>query len=61
MIYENGILTRGLSRGDGVVGEDILENIKTISSIPKKINSNNIPKLLEIRCEVYISKKIFKI
>ncbi len=59
LIYENGILTRGLSRGDGVVGEDILENIKTISSIPKKINSNNIPKLLEIRCEVYISKKNF--
>ena len=59
LIYENGILTRGLSRGDGVVGEDILENIKTISSIPKKINSNNIPKLLEIRCEIYISKKNF--
>ena len=59
LIYENGVLTRGLSRGDGVVGEDILENIKTISSIPKKINSNNIPKLLEIRCEVYISKKDF--
>ncbi len=59
LIYENGILTRGLSRGDGVIGEDILENIKTINSIPKKINSTNIPKLLEIRCEVYIGKKNF--
>ena len=59
LIYENGILTRGLSRGDGVVGEDILENLKTISSIPQKIRSKDIPDLIEIRCEVFISKKDF--
>jgi len=59
LIYEEGILTRGLSRGDGVYGEDILENLKTISSIPKKIEANDVPKLLEIRCEIYISKKDF--
>jgi DNA ligase (NAD+) len=59
LIYENGILTRGLSRGDGVVGEDILQNLKTISSIPKKIVSKDLPKLLEIRCEIYIGKKDF--
>ena len=40
-------------------GEDILENLKTIKEIPKKIISNNIPKLLEIRCEIYIGKKDF--
>ena len=59
LIYEKGILTKGLSRGDGVVGEDILENLKTISNIPQKIQSKNIPNLIEIRCEVFISKKNF--
>ena len=59
LIYEKGLLTKGLSRGDGVVGEDILENLKTISSIPKKIEAKEIPDLLEIRCEIYISKKDF--
>ena len=60
LIYENGILIKGLSRGDGKIGENILENLKTISSIPKKINSVNIPKLIEIRCEIFISKKDFE-
>ena len=59
LIYENGVLTRGLSRGDGVVGEDILGNLKTISSIPKSIGSKTIPKLLEVRCEIFIGKKDF--
>ena len=59
LIYENGLLTRGLSRGDGSTGEDILENLKTINDIPKKILSNEVPNLLEIRCEVYIGKKDF--
>jgi len=59
LIYENGILTRGLSRGDGETGEDILENLKTIKNLPKKILDKNIPNLLEIRCEVYIGKKDF--
>jgi len=59
LIYEKGNLIRGLSRGDGEIGEDILENLKTISSIPKKIYANDVPELLEIRCEVYIGKKDF--
>jgi DNA ligase (NAD+) len=59
LIYEKGNLIRGLSRGDGKVGEDILENLKTINSIPKKINNTDVPKLLEIRCEIYIGKKDF--
>ena len=60
LIYQNGILIKGLSRGDGTVGEDILENLKTISDIPQKIDFKNVPKLIEIRCEIYIGKKDFK-
>ena len=59
LIYENGFLTRGLSRGDGTTGEDILPNLRTISTIPKILKIKDTPKLLEIRCEIYISKKDF--
>ena len=59
LIYEDGILTKGLSRGDGVIGEDILENLKTIDEIPKKIKDKNFPSLFEVRGEIYIGKKDF--
>ena len=59
LVYENGNLIRGLSRGDGATGEDILENLKTIKSIPKTINNKEVPKLLEIRCEIFIGKSDF--
>jgi DNA ligase (NAD+) len=60
LIYENGLLTKGLSRGDGIIGEDILQNLMTINEIPKKILDKKLPKILEIRGEVYIGKKDFK-
>ena len=60
LTYEKGILTKGLSRGDGIMGEDILENLKTIEEIPKKITDKYIPNILEIRGEVYIGKKDFE-
>ena len=60
LIYENGLLAKGLSRGDGILGEDILNNLMTIKSIPKKISSSDLPKIIEIRCEIYIGKKDFK-
>ena len=59
LVYKDGVLVKGLSRGDGIIGEDILENLKTIKEIPKKIKENNIPSLLEIRGEIYIGKKDF--
>ena len=60
LLYKNGILVQGLSRGDGVLGEDILKNLITIKEIPKKILDYEVPKLLEIRGEVYIGKKDFE-
>ena len=59
LIYEKGLLVKGLSRGDGIIGEDILSNLKTINDIPKVIKGETVPDLLEIRCEVYIGKKDF--
>ena len=49
LVYENGVLVKGLSRGDGITGEDILENLKTINEIPKKILDKNLPKTLALR------------
>ena len=58
--YVEGNLELGLSRGDGKAGEDITKNLKTIDDIPKKIDKPNVPNILEIRGEVYITKSDFK-
>lgn len=57
--YEKGIFVRGLTRGNGKVGDDITKNIATIKSLPKKLSSKDIPDILEFRAEVYLAKKIF--
>lgn len=55
--YTNGVLTRGSTRGDGDVGEDITENVKTIRSIPKNIDPDIA--FLEVRGEVYMPRAVF--
>ncbi len=55
--YRDGVLVRGSTRGDGLVGEDITDNIKTIRTVPKRLNKP-LP-FLEVRGEVYMSHKVF--
>ena len=59
LIYENGRFSEGCTRGDGIIGEDITQNLKTIPSIPLKLRGSFYPSLLEIRGEVFITKKKF--
>ena len=58
--YKNGDFIRGLSRGDGSVGEDITENLRTIKDIPMKILEKDFPKEIDIRGEVFIQNSDFK-
>jgi DNA ligase (NAD+) len=59
LLYENGRLVRGATRGDGSLGEDITANVRTINSIPLKLRGDNIPKLLEVRGEIYLPRPSF--
>ena len=56
--YENGVFTRGSTRGDGFIGEDVTANLKTIMSIPMKLNES--VSYLEVRGEVYMPRSVFE-
>ena len=57
--YEQGNLVQATTRGDGISGEDVTHNIRTMRSVPLKLNSSDIPEILEVRGEVFITKKDF--
>ncbi len=57
--YENGVLVQAATRGDGVVGEDVTENVALIPGIPQRLVGDNIPELVEIRGEVFFSSAEF--
>ena len=59
--YEHGVLTRALTRGDGVQGDDVINNIKTIPSIPWRIERNDIPDFFELRGEVLLPWERFEV
>jgi DNA ligase (NAD+) len=59
LTYENGLLIRGATRGDGVEGEDITQNVKTIRSIPLRLTLDNPPPRVEVRGEAFLGLDIF--
>ena len=59
LTYENGVLTKGVTRGDGVRGDDVTPNVKTIRSIPLEINQKGLPPSFEVRGEVFLPKNVF--
>ncbi|WP_036485833.1 NAD-dependent DNA ligase LigA [Myxosarcina sp. GI1] len=60
LTYENGILVKGATRGDGVRGEDITQNVRTIKTIPLKLNLDNPPATVEVRGEAFLPLDIFE-
>ncbi|BAW95716.1 DNA ligase, NAD-dependent [[Synechococcus] sp. NIES-970] len=60
LTYENGLLVRGVTRGDGVTGEDITANIRTIRTIPLRLNLKNPPPIVEVRGEAFLPLDTFE-
>ena len=60
LAYENGLFVQGATRGDGTTGEDVTTNLRTIKSIPLRLDLKKAPKLLEVRGEVLMFRKDFE-
>ena len=60
LTYENGVLVRGATRGDGIEGEDVTVNLRTVSSIPLRMRGDDLPALVEVRGEVYMPLSGFR-
>jgi DNA ligase (NAD+) len=59
LTYEDGLLTRGVTRGDGVRGDDVTANVKTIRSVPLSVKGKAVPAIFEVRGEVFLPKEVF--
>jgi len=58
--YEDGVLVQAATRGDGRVGEDVTVNVRTIADIPHELSGSDVPPVLEVRGEVYMSTEVFE-
>lgn len=59
LTYENGVLVRGVTRGDGITGEDVTQNVRTIRSIPLRLSLENPPPVIEVRGEAFLPLDTF--
>lgn len=60
LTYRDGVLERGITRGNGIEGEEITGNVRAINDIPLRLNGDDVPALIEVRGEVYIPRKAFQ-
>ena len=60
LLYEGGVLAKAATRGDGYTGEDITQNVRTIASVPLRLRGEGYPRTLEVRGEVYMTKRGFR-
>ena len=60
LTYERGRLVRGVTRGDGTTGEDVTSNVRTVQGIPHKLTDDNLPELVEVRGEIFMSMSDFE-
>jgi DNA ligase (NAD+) len=60
LTYEHGVLVRGVTRGDGITGEEITQNVRTIRSIPLQLNTQTPPPVVEVRGEAFLPLEVFE-